>query len=205
MKFNLKVVTLCHSLYFFSKMVQNGLNNSPIFGIISYKIIIVALLLKKIRYLKEFVQITRIKYKGVKKMCGMVGEIMSNPDLINLLEKAMNGSTFRHSVLANNIANVNTPGYKRADVNFRSCFDEALDNQLGLETTSPLHLKRINQKNSPEIVIDTQTTLRNDGNNVDIDIELATMSENNLYFNSLAQLLSSQLSMLRQAIAEGRR
>lgn len=138
-------------------------------------------------------------------MRGMVGEIMSNPNLINLLEKAMNGSTLRHSVLANNIANVNTPGYKRADVNFRSCFDEVLDNQLGLETTSPLHLNGLNQKSSPKIVIDTQTTLRNDGNNVDIDIELATMAENNLYFNSLAQLLSSQLSMLKQAIAEGRR
>ncbi|MGI6606284.1 MAG: flagellar basal body rod protein FlgB [Peptococcia bacterium] len=130
---------------------------------------------------------------------------MSNLNLITLLEKAMNGSALQHSVLANNIANVNTPGYKRGEVNFRSCFDEALDNRLGLETTSPLHLNRLNQKNSREIVIDTQTTLRNDGNNVDIDVELATMAENNIYFNSLAQLLSSQLSMLRQAIAEGRR
>lgn len=138
-------------------------------------------------------------------MCGMVGEKMSNLNLITLLEKAMNGSALQHSVLANNIANVNTPGYKRGEVNFRSCFDEALDNRLGLETTSPLHLNRLNQKNSREIVIDTQTTLRNDGNNVDIDVELATMAENNIYFNSLAQLLSSQLSMLRQAIAEGRR
>jgi flagellar basal-body rod protein FlgB len=135
----------------------------------------------------------------------MVGEKMSNLNLITLLEKAMNGSALQHSVLANNIANVNTPGYKRGEVNFRSCFDEALDNRLGLETTSPLHLNRLNQKNSREIVIDTQTTLRNDGNNVDIDVELATMAENNIYFNSLAQLLSSQLSMLRQAIAEGRR
>jgi flagellar basal-body rod protein FlgB len=138
-------------------------------------------------------------------LCGMVGEKMSNLNLITLLEKAMNGSALQHSVLANNIANVNTPGYKRGEVNFRSCFDEALDNRLGLETTSPLHLNRLNQKNSREIVIDTQTTLRNDGNNVDIDVELATMAENNIYFNSLAQLLSSQLSMLRQAIAEGRR
>lgn len=138
-------------------------------------------------------------------MCGMVGEKMSNLNLVTLLEKAMNGSALQHSVLANNIANVNTPGYKRGEVNFRSCFDEALDNRLGLETTSPLHLNRLNQKNSREIVIDTQTTLRNDGNNVDIDVELATMAENNIYFNSLAQLLSSQLSMLRQAIAEGRR
>lgn len=130
---------------------------------------------------------------------------MSNPNLINLLEKAMNGSALRHSVLANNIANVNTPGFKRGDLDFRSCFDEAMESQLGLETTSPLHIKRLNKKNSPEIIIDTQTSLRNDGNNVDVDIELATMAENNLYFNSLAQLLSSQLSMLRQAIAEGRR
>lgn len=45
---------------FFSKLMQNGLNNPLIFGIISNKIIIVVILIKKIRYLKEFVQKTRI-------------------------------------------------------------------------------------------------------------------------------------------------
>lgn len=130
---------------------------------------------------------------------------MINTQLINLLEKAMDGSTLRHSALANNLANVNTPGYKRSDVSFRASLAEAIGTQLPLKKTSPLHLNNLAQHSAPEFISDTQTSLRNDGNNVDVDVELATMAENNLYFNSLAQLLSSQLSVLRQAIAEGRR
>lgn len=130
---------------------------------------------------------------------------MINTKLMNLLEKALDGSTLRHATLANNLANVNTPGFKRGDINFRSSLDEALGPKLPLKRTGPLHLKNLEESSEPELITDSRTSLRNDGNNVDVDVELATMAENNLYFNSLAQLLSSQLSVLRQAIAEGRR
>ncbi len=129
---------------------------------------------------------------------------MINTELMNLLEKAMDGSTMRHATLSNNLANVNTPGFKRGDVSFRSSLDEAIGPKLPLKRTSPLHLKNLDQRSESELIIDSRASLRNDGNNVDVDVELATMAENNLYFNSLAQLLSSQLSVLRQAIAEGR-
>lgn len=130
---------------------------------------------------------------------------MMKMNLINSLEKAMGGSILRHNVLSNNMANVNTPNFKRNDVSFRSALDETMKSQLELKTTKAIHLKAINTIAEPTIIHDQETSLRSDGNNVDIDIELATLAENNLYFNSLAHFLSSQLNLLRQSISEGRR
>ncbi|HOB81303.1 MAG TPA: flagellar basal body rod protein FlgB [Peptococcaceae bacterium] len=131
---------------------------------------------------------------------------MINTELISILKEGMAGSSMRHTMLANNIANVNTPGYKRSDIDFKSTLAQALDkSSLRLKTTHPVHFKHLGLSTGPVQAQDLQTSLRNDGNNVDVDMELATMAENNLYFNSLAQLLSSQLSLLRQSIMEGRR
>jgi len=125
-------------------------------------------------------------------------------NLMNLLEKAMNVSTARHNVISDNITNANTPGFKRSDVSFRSVLDNSLDSQFELKVTRPEHT-RISNGTNPLVIQDQKTSLRSDGNNVDIDIELANLAENNLYFNSLAHFLSSQLSLLRQSISEGRR
>lgn len=116
----------------------------------------------------------------------------------------MNGSSMRHEVLINNIANANTPNFKRNDVSFQSALEGAINPQLPLKTTKSKHINIATSTTEPLIIQDQETSLRSDGNNVDIDIELASMAENNLYFNSLVNFLSSQLSLLRQAISEGR-
>ena len=130
---------------------------------------------------------------------------MKSMDVINLLEKAMTGSALRHTVLTNNLTNVNTPNFKRSEVNFRSTLEEVLDSQLTMKTTKAAHLQTNYFQGSPQISVDRQTSLRNDGNNVDLDVELANLAENSIYYNSLVRFLSSQLSLLRQAITEGRR
>ena len=108
-------------------------------------------------------------------------------------------------IVPKTISNANTPGFKRSDVDFRSTLDEAINPQLPMKTTNSLHINNSIDSTKPLIIQEQQTSLRTDGNNVDIDIELATLAENNLYFNSLAHFLSSHLSLLRQAISEGRR
>lgn len=133
---------------------------------------------------------------------------MINTPIMNVIQKAMDGSSLRHSAISNNIANVNTPRYKKIEVSFQDALAEALQPGMDLKRTSSKHLSLWMPLDDSEImqtVSNTQTTLRNDGNNVDVDIELATLAENNLYFNSLAQLLSSQLAQLRLSISEGRR
>lgn len=132
-------------------------------------------------------------------------EKMLNTNTISLLEKAMDGGVLRHSILTDNLANVNTPGFKRSDVSFRSTLDGIMKSTLKLKTTRSKHLEAREVKSGSTVVRSPETSLRNDGNNVDIDIELATLAENTLYMNSLTQFLSSQLSLLRQSITEGRR
>jgi flagellar basal-body rod protein FlgB len=73
-----------------------------------------------------------------------------------------------------------------------------------MKTTNSLHIIDSMDATKPLVIQGEQTSLRTDDNNVDIDMELATLAENNLYFNSLAHFLSSQLSLLRQSISEGR-
>lgn len=130
---------------------------------------------------------------------------MFKTNTINLLEKAMNGGVLRHSIITNNLANVNTPGFKRSDVSFRSTLDDVMKPTLKLKTTKLKHLETREVKCEPAVVNFQETSMRNDGNNVDVDMELAALAENTLYINSLTQFLSSQLALLRQSITEGRR
>lgn len=133
---------------------------------------------------------------------------MIKTQLMGVLEKALDGSTLRHTAITNNIANVNTPGYKRLEVTFQDALQEALEPQTKLKRTKPKHLPLPVSLEDPRIIQmskNTATTIRNDGSNVDIDMEQATLAENTLYFNSLAQMLSDQLSLLRSSITEGKR
>lgn len=127
--------------------------------------------------------------------------------LFTVLEKSLDLSSARHAAISSNIANENTPGYKRLDVNFQKALSDAMGAKTELKRTSPKHIPLNNSLDKDSIVTfsrENNSTIRNDGNNVDIDYETAALAENNLYFNGLAHLLSVQIQLLRQAISEGR-
>lgn len=133
---------------------------------------------------------------------------MFKSQLFNVVQKSLDGSAARHAALSSNIANANTPGYKRMNVNFQQALTDALDPEVNLKRTNPKHFSIVKSLDDPNFISierDESSTMRNDGNNVDIDLEAAALAENNLYFNGLAQLLSMQLGLLRQSISEGRR
>ena len=133
---------------------------------------------------------------------------MLNTRMYNLLIGALDGSALKQTVISNNIANVNTPGYKKSVVNFQEILENILDPKKELVMTRAKHLVQQEGTAEAQVIKITpvnNTSLRNDGNNVDVDLELAELAENNLYFNSLTQLLSSQLALLKYAISEGRR
>ena len=130
------------------------------------------------------------------------------------LKKALDGAMFRHEILANNIANVNTPGFKRSDVKFRTQLKSALDsmtenNQLivrGATTNTghipigpPVHLDQV----SATIHRDAATSARVDGNNVSIDMELATLSGNAAYYSTMVRLLTDYYGNI-QTVIQGR-
>jgi len=115
----------------------------------------------------------------------------------------------RHKALSDNIANVNTPGFKRSDVQFSDALQEAIDSGKGqrmtLATTRAGHLSAgRNGSFGFSVQQMGNTTIRNDGNNVDIDIEMAEMAKNNLYYNAVAQDLGRYFTQLKSVINGGK-
>jgi flagellar basal-body rod protein FlgB len=108
------------------------------------------------------------------------------------LERAMSGAQMRQQVLANNLANANTPGFKRSDVDFHS----ALAAAFGRGGAPPAQIAQARF----DVSTDSATSMRMDGNNVDVDTEMANLSENSLDFQSLTSVLTSRIRILQNAI-----
>lgn len=120
---------------------------------------------------------------------------------IDFLSKALDGSWMRNTAISNNIANVNTPGYKKEVVDFET----VLQNQLGLSSqiqmakTDDQHLSAAN---SDTISIEkvTDTSYRVDDSNVDIDVETAELAKNTIYYNALINEVNGQFSRIKTAL-----
>lgn len=123
--------------------------------------------------------------------------------VLNVLQKGLEASSLRQQVLANNVANIDTPNFKRSDVDFQTVLGAALgekSNILPLNLTSSRHISGLAEGGGAGIVTDQTTALRNDGNNVDIDKEMSNVAENGLYYNALTSTLSLQLGLLKMVI-----
>ncbi|ADY54985.1 flagellar basal-body rod protein FlgB [Syntrophobotulus glycolicus DSM 8271] len=124
--------------------------------------------------------------------------------VLNILEGGLDGLSLRNKVLADNIANVDTPNFKKSDVNFEAVLQEAIgeDQALPMKMSLPGHLPGVGASAGTVVLQDNSTTIRNDGNNVDVDLEMSKVAENTLHYNALAQALISQFTMLKQAMRE---
>ena len=109
----------------------------------------------------------------------------------NALRYALNGLLTRQQVTAGNVANVDTPGFKASDVNFEANLRRALSRTASagdLERTDHLHLSASGRAdaigNPVEVVTNEETTMRNDGNNVDIDREMVKLAETTIQYSA---------------------
>jgi flagellar basal-body rod protein FlgB len=143
----------------------------------------------------------------------MIDRLFSN-EMMAIVSKALDAGALQQRVIANNVANVDTPGFKRSEVIFKERLKAALESRrqsgedLPAVLTHPQHLpfQEIPSLNSvePSVVLQGNTSLRNDGNNVDIDVEMARLAENNIYYTALSQLTSMHFTELKSVIREGK-
>ena len=140
---------------------------------------------------------------------GVLEGILSSSNF-NYLPRAMTAATIRQEVIANNVANVNTPNYRKSVVNFedllaREIYGEEPDGKLAMVRTHDKHLpfKPLDFHAEPTIFQDNTTIMRVDDNNVDIDVEMANMSKNQIYYNALATELGSHITRLKNVITSG--
>jgi len=128
-----------------------------------------------------------------------------------VLGEAVKGASMEHQQIANNIANVNTPEFRSSYVDFKSALQDSLgapaspddlalttddDRQFAVDGATPP------TPFDPQPQVDDTKQMRVDGSNVDIDQEMAQLSKNTSYQETMSQLLQEQYKFLRESITE---
>ncbi len=128
---------------------------------------------------------------------------------IKLREKTLDAAWLRNEVIAQNIANVDTPGYKKSTVAFEEYLDNVMDSgSFKGNTTDSRHIP-IGKNDADKVSIRVTQKYENlstrlDGNNVDIETEMADLAKNNIRYNTLVQSVNKEYTRLRSVIKEGR-
>ena len=123
--------------------------------------------------------------------------------LMGELARSLDTAALRQKVTANNLANLNTPYFKRSYVPFDEEFTEARG-RLALTRTHAAHYPGKTFLTDPRVVKEPITTRRTDLNNVDIDQEMLDLVTNQLRYNTIVQQVSGKLANLRYVINDGR-
>jgi flagellar basal-body rod protein FlgB len=127
---------------------------------------------------------------------------------VDMLTNAISGADLEHAAIANNIANVNTPNYLRQSVSFKDALAAAIgentsdDLPLATNDSRQFGASDAGQPFDPKVQVDQTDRMRADGSNVDVDQEMAQLSQNSGYSQTMSQLLQVQFARLREAITE---
>lgn len=126
-----------------------------------------------------------------------------------ILAKQLDASALRQQVIADNIANVNTPGFKKSAVNFQQQLRAALEgNSMGMKATSKRHLAGIYPDKlaalKPEVIKTEGTSMKAGQNNVDLDEEMVNLAANTLMYQFAARVKSDRSNSLSYVIKGGR-
>lgn len=121
-------------------------------------------------------------------------------NFVNVLDKAADASWTRNELISNNIANVDTPNYKRKDLNFESVLSaelEGADSGSLRETVANLDTSSLTASPYTDMA---ELSYRLDGNNVDIDTENVELASNQIKYQALIDSISTEFSMIKAAM-----
>lgn len=142
-----------------------------------------------------------------------MADIVSGGPVDKAIRVALTGLAARQRVISNNLANLDTPGFKASEVRFEDELQSAIARERGrspftLVASHPMHLTTEQgsvEAVRPDVVRLGDTTVRLDGNNVDIDREMVELAETSISYGALAQLISSRISLTKYIVNEGKR
>jgi flagellar basal-body rod protein FlgB len=110
----------------------------------------------------------------------------------------------RQQLIASNVANVDTPGYKGKDLKFQRVLKDQLED-LDLKTSKPGHLSDSIDNHSMGEILEDENPGRPDGNNVNIDNEMMKLTKNNIQYNIDIQFIKKKLDGIRRIIEDAAR
>lgn len=124
---------------------------------------------------------------------------------IAALEGALSYSTTKQKVIAQNIANADTPNYKAKDVRFEAALQKSVKSAIEAKRTDPRHLHFSNSPSVSGTVLTTRPlSYLHNGNSVDVDKEMADLATNQIYYYSIADLLGGKFQTLHSVIRGGK-
>lgn len=141
----------------------------------------------------------------------MLDQLINSPTM-DYLTRGLKAAQMRQEVISNNIANVNTPHFKRSEVIFESLLareldidqeaKDARDKKLKMSRTRDRHMGGpVNNFRAAAVLeLDNTSTMRTDNNNVDIDREMAGLAKNQIYYNALAKEMGGHLQRIKNVL-----
>ena len=132
-----------------------------------------------------------------------VNNLSKSQYVYDLIKEGLDASSLRSKVIANNIANLNTKDYKAYYVSFEDNLKKSIDD-VELKTTNEKHIKDDNASSDITVEQDLTSSMNQDGNNVDVDNQMANQAANNLMYNALISQVNSRISLETYIIKDGR-
>ena len=125
------------------------------------------------------------------------------PQSFQSLEQALSTASLKQRVHAANIANVDTANYKSKQVNFQTALTDAMNNKgIASFKTNANHIPFSSETASfnPQIKTNNATQFNSNGNNVDMDVEMAELAKNQLWYNAVTERVNGKFNSLRTVI-----
>ena len=128
---------------------------------------------------------------------------------VDIMHRALDVTTVRRQVIANNLTNADTPGFKRSNVNFESELKRALDSgknrpALELTMTHEKHIPNWKDRDYRDVqirrVLDYTSTYNNNGNNVDPEQEMMLALRNQMSYTLFAQAAAFEFGQVNQVL-----
>ncbi len=125
---------------------------------------------------------------------------------VSALEKTLDMRSEKQTVISSNIANAETPGYQAKAFDFEDSLARALTmDDAPMERTDPHHMTAGGEINEvvADVYADPNNEVREDGNTVNRDKEMVNLAENQILYNTAADLVKKKLALLRYAVDTG--
>ncbi|MDX1807477.1 MAG: flagellar basal body rod protein FlgB [Paenisporosarcina sp.] len=125
------------------------------------------------------------------------------PRSFQSLEQALSTASLKQRVHSANIANVDTANYKSKQVGFQTALNDAINNQsISSFKTNANHIPFSSETTqfNPNIKVNNSTQVNPNGNNVDMDVEMAELAKNQLWYNAVTERVNGKFNSLRTVI-----
>ena len=121
---------------------------------------------------------------------------------VNVLKSAADASWLREEVLSNNIANVDTPNYKRQDVEFKTYLNSAIEQSGKPKATLTQKINNVDLSNIKTRTYTDNSALSNriDGNNVDLSTENVELAAEQINYNALIDSMNNEFSRFKAVL-----